>query len=181
MDENKGLQVLRLRHDHKVRIGITGTRSGMTIEQWRKVQQILTNLWKDRGSVNAWNEWHDGDCVGADEQGHGLVETLEHNGMVAFVKLIGHPGKEWHNALRANRVFDKTLAVKPPLARNKDIVDSVDVMIAAPKQYDEQGKGSGTWATIRYANKVKKPLFTVWPDGTATLGNLEKSDVRLVD
>lgn len=59
------------------------------------------------------------------------------------------------------------LDIKEPLDRNKDIVDACPVLIAAPSDRVEKKRGSGTWATIRYARDVAHvPIRYVWPDGT---------------
>lgn len=55
--------------------------------------------------------------------------------------------------------------VKEYLDRNHDIVDEVDMLIATPKEYDEQLR-SGTWATVRYAEKKDKTIIFIYPDGT---------------
>jgi len=34
-----------------------------------------------------------------------------------------------------------------------------------PKGKVEEWRGSGTWATIRYARKVGKPVTIIYPDG----------------
>ena len=51
---------------------------------------------------------------------------------------------------------------KPYLERNHDIVDNSDVLIATPKESVEQIR-SGTWATIRYAKKLNKPIMIMEP------------------
>lgn len=48
--------------------------------------------------------------------------------------------------------------------RNHDIVDATEWLIATPKKFEEIR--SGTWATVRYAKKVKKPVTIIWPDGS---------------
>lgn len=141
------------------KIGFTGTREGMTTDQWYRVEWWLFR--KFEGGVV--NEWHDGDCIGADTQAHGVVERLMQS---AFkIERHGHPCN-LPGDVRAFNEYDVHYDVKPPLVRNRDIVDAVDLMIAAPKEYDEVFRGSGTWATIRYARRNKKPLIIVWPDGT---------------
>jgi hypothetical protein len=47
---------------------------------------------------------------------------------------------------------------KPPLARDRDIVNAVEFLIAAPKS-DDQTLRSGTWTTIRYARKTGKEIW----------------------
>lgn len=53
----------------------------------------------------------------------------------------------------------------PPLERNHRIVDACDVLIACPKDAQEQLR-SGTWATVRYARKQGKRVIVITPDGT---------------
>jgi len=54
---------------------------------------------------------------------------------------------------------------KPPLVRNRDIVDECDLLVACPGS-DHEELRSGTWACIRYARKVKRKTIIIWPDGT---------------
>jgi len=144
-------------------IGFTGSREGMTIDQWAQVGMQIALQLNTRGP----NEWHDGVCVGADTQAHQSMRTLDQPGEHKpdfAVKMHGHPCNldKW----RAHNEYDVTHAVKAPLVRNRVIVQLADVMIAAPKEYEEVLKGSGTWATIRYTRLRKKHLIIVWPDGT---------------
>ncbi|KKM09958.1 hypothetical protein LCGC14_1722330, partial [marine sediment metagenome] len=46
-----------------------------------------------------------------------------------------------------------------PLARNKLMVARADFLIATPKTMKEVMRGSGTWATIRYARKADIPIL----------------------
>jgi hypothetical protein len=62
---------------------------------------------------------------------------------------------------------DGAAAVRPALDyldRNHAIVDAVHALIAAPKGSKEERR-SGTWATVRYARKDRKPIDLVTPDG----------------
>jgi hypothetical protein len=52
----------------------------------------------------------------------------------------------------------------PPLERNKHIVHNCGWLIAAPKE-DSETLRSGTWATIRYARKLRRPITIVFPNG----------------
>ena len=90
-------------------------------------------------------EAHHGDCIGADAQFHYIFNFL--------VKVMhAHPCDI--EKLRANCAADVIHEIKPPLERNRDIVRSIDILIAAPAQDNEIRRGSGTWATIRYARKA---------------------------
>lgn len=47
---------------------------------------------------------------------------------------------------------------KPYLERNKDIAnEGIDGLIAAPSGWVEELR-SGTWATVRYARKLKRTI-----------------------
>lgn len=137
-----------------MKIGFTGTQVGMTPMQLLKVAQMIAK--------NALTEAHIGDCVGADSEFLQLVQLANTNKQFAHIKTHGHvplnPSK---------RVFGKYDVEHPPKAyldRNHDIVDASDVMIATPKENEEQQR-SGTWATIRYAKRTGTKLVIVFPDG----------------
>ena len=105
-----------------------------------------------------------GMCEGADAQFHDQVKGIGY-----FV--IGCPGVTAFGGrkLRADCTCDLVMPEKGFLARNRDIVRESDVVIATPKETIEQARGSGVWATIRYAREAKKPLVIVWPDGTSVV------------
>jgi hypothetical protein len=139
-----------------MKIGFTGTRDAMTISQWAKVQDLMSEEFED----GLPNEWHDGDAIGADAQAHGCADLLKEH---FDIETHGHPCNL--SDQRAYKDFDVDYPVEAPLVRNRIIVDTVDVMIAAPKEYLPVARGSGTWATIRYATGKKK-LHIVWPNGS---------------
>ena len=136
-----------------VRVGFTGTREGMTDEQRQSVDDLLHDLRVD--------QFHHGDCVGAD-----VLAAMSAKRHGAFV--TSHPcnSREW----RAFSSADEVRKVKPPLARNKDIVQETDILIVAPKQMQEVIR-SGTWSTYRYAKVLRAAgkrqiIYLVLPDGT---------------
>lgn len=53
---------------------------------------------------------------------------------------------------------------QPPLERNCIMVRRCNVLIATPRGFAEELR-SGTWATIRFARKIGRPIRVVWPDG----------------
>lgn len=138
-----------------MRIGFTGTRAGMTISQLETLEYLLLGL--------EFNEWHDGDCIGSDEQANRLVWSQVTNQGLQ-VQMHGHPCNL--EKFRAYNEYDVIHNIKPPLVRNRDMVDSSDIYFATPKEYTEVFRGSGTWATIRYAKHVRRHLVIIWPDGT---------------
>lgn len=137
-----------------VHIGFTGTQSGMTTEQQLRVQIIVFEL----GTTDASH----GDCVGSDDQFDQIAIEL---GLRRHIR---------PSTLEAKRAWcfvadgDVLHPPKPPLIRNRDIVDEVEAMIATPKEMIETLR-SGTWATIRYARKQGKPVHIVWPDGSVSV------------
>jgi hypothetical protein len=143
-----------------MKIGFTGTRRGMTHQQDDALQHILEENWRKDLGVR---EWHDGDCIGADAEARDVVSTFP------GVYIHSHPCNLSNQ--RAYSECDVDYEELPPLVRNKIIVDSVDLMIATPGETTEQFRGSGTWATIRYARKTNTTLMIVWPDGSISREN----------
>ena len=97
------------------------------------------------------DEFRHGDCVGADAEAHELITGL-------CPTIIIHPCHI--STMRAWCKAQTVLGIKAPLERNHDIVDAVDILIAAPYTNEEQLR-SGTWATIRYARKQGKQVIVL--------------------
>lgn len=138
-------------------LAFTGTRAGLTPEQTQVLYEIFENAKK-----TGYNTLLNGCAVGADQDVVVILNTL--NGF----HLIGYPS----NLIQQQSKYALDcceLAYKPadPLKRNHKMVDAADYLIAAPKQYTEPGatRCGGTWATIRYARKMKKTVIIVWPNG----------------
>lgn len=139
-----------------IRVGFTGTREGMTIQQKVTVLKILRDISPDWG--------HHGDCVGADADFHASCRALG-------IKVKGHPPIK--PDFRAYCEFDEQNVPKAYYARNRDIVqEAPDLLIATPKESKEQPKG-GTWYTVGYASSVKRYTIIVWPDGSMERKNHE--------
>jgi len=132
-------------------IGFTGTREGMTDEQ-RRVVGFVVEWLIARGATRA----HHGDCVGADDDFHGIARRLG-------LRMVGHPPNE--TRLRAFCRVDEEHEARPYLARNADIVRDSHVMIACPRVMATHGKG-GTYRTIAMARESGRPLIVVYPDGS---------------
>jgi hypothetical protein len=134
--------------------GFTGTRDGLTSFQRSNLMRLLTKLTP--------NALHHGDCVGADAEAHGFCMGL------AIPVSIHPPDKDTYRAnchlFRNGYLIQELFTPKPYLARNHDIVDQSDYLIACVKGPEEL-VGSGTWATIRYAWTMKIPVFILYPDG----------------
>jgi len=139
-----------------MKLGFTGTQKGMTPQQQMAVELLLTRLMVA--------EAHHGDCVGADEQFHHAVLTRNACIRKPPIQLIGHPPLLQHR--RAWCQFNIFMPPKPYLDRNHDIVDAIDALIVCPNTPVEQRR-SGTWATFRYAKRMKKPMIVILPSGEA--------------
>lgn len=145
---------------------VTGTREGMTISQWAAMQSDMEHLFVRTES----HVFRDGDCVGADTQAHSTVEHIRSEYGIR-IEMYGHPCNL--DRYRAHNEYDMIFEVKPPLVRNRDMVDGSEWVLAGPKEFEEVGRGSGTWATIRYARRHEKKLIIFWPDGTKSYERCE--------
>lgn len=57
---------------------------------------------------------------------------------------------------------------RPPLERNRTIVDTTDFMIGTPGEGSEVLR-SGAWSTLRYARRCGKKIVIVFPDGSVRI------------
>lgn len=130
-------------------IGTTGTRNGMTVEQFNKFTELMIKI-ADNSVV-----LHHGDCIGADAEAH---DICHHLGMLTYI----HPPEK--DELRAFKVGTMLAEPKGYFARNRDIVNESGILYAFPAADFETPKG-GTWYTINYARKVNKPIVIIWPNG----------------
>lgn len=143
-------------HEPVPQIGFTGTRHGMTPSQRSAVMAIVEEVTRGAGFVA-----HHGDCVGADAEFHDLCRMNPHSVIVV------HPGPLDDLPNQAGRVGDSRRENFSHMRRNKNIVMSSTVMIAAPFEAVEQTYG-GTWKTVEMTRKAKRPLVIVWPSGAVT-------------
>jgi hypothetical protein len=157
----------------KLIVGFTGTRDGMTPEQKTTFVEVLS-------PYHGRFDFHHGDCLGADDEAHGLVvgDLLLNDPGSGDPRIAIHPPSD--PKLRARRrpcleFGDWLCPEKPYLERNRDIVDACDMLIACPKErrpdipVDPTNLYSGgTWYTVRYAQTVDKPITIIWPDGTTS-------------
>ena len=145
-----------------MKIGFTGTHVGMTAPQIATFSNIIKIIDEGINAINidAVHEFHHGDCIGADAIAHEIVskQSLYHD-------IVIHPPLDnKKRAFCAIGIDDVVLPPKSYLERNRDIVDECTILIATPKGFKEELR-SGTWATIRYAQKRRKPVLIIQPDG----------------
>jgi hypothetical protein len=135
-----------------VKVGFTGTQSGMTPKQIFRVAQILHNLIENCNGDGS--EFHHGDCMGADAEAVVIARRLG-------FKIHCHPPTD--ESKRSFAPYDVVYPAKPYLERNKDIVMAgVTALIATPKLPVEEIR-SGTWATVRYGRKIGRKVTIVDP------------------
>lgn len=132
--------------------GFTGTQEGMSEQQKRLFRAIIAG-----GMLTGWVELHHGDCTGADADAHIIALEMNVNTIVI------HPPINEKKRAFCEQADDSVsiVIVRPPgeyLERNVDIVDECQELIAAPSSMIEKRR-SGTWATVRYARKIGRPLM----------------------
>jgi hypothetical protein len=139
-------------------VGFTGCREGMTEPQKSKVYGLLTDLY-----TLGFRTVRHGICIGSDWDFHNMCKEL------GFT-IIGHPGVNKTGERMVNKLIkcDALHTEKYFLLRNRDIVNSCEIMIATPNTKD-QSLRSGTWSTIRYAKKCKRNILVVDPEGILLL------------
>ena len=146
--------------ENRFSLGITGTHKGTQPRQMKMLRTFVGSL--------VFDEAHHGDCIGVDAEFHDIVREL------SKAIIVVHPPS--NPKRRAWKQGDFILKEKPFMVRDDDIIDESNLMFAAPFQFNEQGRGSGTWAVIRHTRKARKPLIIIWPDGTFTPeGDLQKT------
>lgn len=128
-------------------LGFTGTQEGITQEQF----DVLYALMRDF-------DWlHHGDCIGADASADGLANLL------GLKKCIHPPTNPSKRAFC--RDAHEWMPQKPYLDRNHDIVGHCELLVACPKEERGETLRSGTWATVRYARKIGRPVQIIRPSG----------------
>ena len=153
-------------------IGFTSTRRGLAKAQAAGVKDVLSQFVTHARLVDEDElVFRHGACKGGDCEGAHLARELG-------FWIVGHPGfgvnkKTGKITLDQRGVFasDKEMGMFPYLVRNEHIVDKSQYLVGAPHQKNEVKRGSGTWYTIRYARKWKKPIIIVFPDGTIETEN----------
>jgi hypothetical protein len=162
-----------------MKIGFTGTRNGMTQAQSHAFVSLLMGgevayylgidalFYDDEKERSRISTFHHGDCKGADDEAADAVKNLRDIARkYRGISIVCHPPAD--NTHRAfNKHAEVTLEPKTHFARNRDIVNACDLLIATPWQTERppKGTGGGTWYTIEFAEKQGKPVMIIWPDG----------------
>ena len=143
-----------------MKIGITGTRNGFSDKQ----KETFLKYLEEHNLLKTVTEFHQGNCIGVDVEATRIF--YEKTNAVIHAHLPEK--KELIGTTKYNHVNCKP---KNYFARNRDIVNSSDIIIVVPREMKHQSFG-GTWYTHDYALKRSKKTITIFPDGSL----LEKTD-----
>jgi len=140
-----------------MKIGFTGTRNGMSPMQLSCVRAIIQMHATDRRHIIVTGAH--GGCVGADAEFHSICMEYE-------IDRIIHPGystKDRDSKKFSADLFigrrDVVLSPLPFLARNREIVETTDFMIACPES--PLPSTGGTWYTVNYARDLKRNIIVI--------------------
>lgn len=135
-------------------IGFTGSQYGMNEAQ-------LAALRRELPRPDPVDEFHHGDCVGADEAAARLADEYGYY-------VVCHPPTDDRKRafFRARR--GQVLEPLTYMARNEKIVHYAQRLIATPRRPESADPRSGTWATIRRAFRKGIHVTIIMPDGNCT-------------
>jgi hypothetical protein len=170
-----------------LKIGFTGTRLGMSIDQSAELRRRLSRSKKSGDGGTTWtmfSQFHHGDCVGADEEAHEMMRVLISRNWPLRVDILVHPPKDIRFRAGCGTSDEelaepniKILGEKGYLERDRDIVDSTDLLVACPAGIDLRSHG-GTAYTVRYAREKVKPILIIWGDGHVTTENFDMTPLE---
>lgn len=134
------------------RVGFTGSQYGLSLPQYRSLEQYLYGL-------APMDEFHHGDCIKADEMAHDLARYA------GAREIHAHPCEIEEK--RAHCAADVVHPVKHHKVRNRDIArGGEDLLIACPRGPEASLPYSGTWQTVRLARRLRRKIVVIWPDGS---------------
>ena len=137
--------------ESSISIGFTGTRRGMSKSQSLRVFSIIN------GGESSISKSHHGCCIGGDAEFHQMCQILG-------IDIHGHPPT--NSKLMAELTGYKHLAEPYDFhTRDRHIVNSISLLISAPYTMTPIPH-SGTWYTTHYAEKRKKHIIIVYPNGS---------------
>lgn len=139
-------------------IAFTGSQEGMTNAQNFKLATVLNVL----RAVD--DSFIHGDCIGCDALAHDIAAHFDYR---IYIRPCTIRSKR---AFRKDKVFH-LYTPEDPMKRNTKIVEDGRMLVATPRQFKEVTK-SGTWATIRRARRIGRPILYIWPDGSVNVENI---------
>jgi hypothetical protein len=138
-------------------IGFTGTKQGMTSLQKSQIRSIMES-YRESASDASIIEFHHGDCIGSDAQADEIAREF------GFKMVIHPPVNPVARAFCDSRGPSELREPLEYLARDKQIAWECFILLGTPRSANEEVR-SGTWATIRYARKLKRSILIVQPNG----------------
>lgn len=128
-------------------IGVTGTRKGAAPQQFSALTMAIILA----------DEIHHGACIGVDAQAHTIGGRHDK-------RIVVHPPINTSKMMLQRRTTAQTwLEPREYLQRDRDIVDSVRLLIAVPETSLPQ-QHSGTWYAINYARQQHIPTVIIRPE-----------------
>lgn len=155
-------------------LGFTGTRQGTTDAQRELIRVTIHECAIQAEFSKAKLVFAHGGAEGADFEAHWIAGK---SGKVS--QIVIYPAKR---AKIARKRFEgkgmlSEVIWKPedePLKHNGFIVAECSSLLACPAGYEEELR-SGTWATIRLAQKKEKRIIIIWPNGARQFRHLSAS------
>lgn len=145
-------------------LGFTGTSNRLTGLQKEVMRLVIPLAQTKLGRAVL----HSGDCIEADAEAHWIATNSN-------FYTVGHiPDSD---RFRAFCKYDEERDSLPYLKRDRNIAKECQCLLATPNQYHEIRRGSGTWATIRYAKEFEKNVVIVFPDGSVKVTGKGESDI----
>jgi len=135
----------------EIRVGFTGGRREVTDAQWSWLEATLraiglTSRVLDVSSVVLYH----GCCVGKDEAAHVIARSLGW-------RTCGYPSNLTN--LISDLACDERFEPREPLERNRVIVSMIDLLVAVPDSIEIEAPRSGSWYTVRYAERVGRSVL----------------------
>lgn len=164
-------------------IGFTGTRGGMSNLQNSQFFKFIEKAVRE--PLGRFREFHHGACLGADDEAVNATKIARDSCRMddtlsgiarPSLSIIARPC-DIRSMVSFNAIdlSDEAYPARPPLDRNKDIVNASDILLAVPS--GPETTRSGTWSTVRFARKHRKPILIFWPDGTVEIDGGERGKI----
>ena len=132
-----------------IKIGFTGNRHGLSEEQKEDIKSILD---KYKNIIVSH-----GDCVGSDTDFHNLCVTYREQHPETSLEIHIFPPD--NPTLRAFNEGDLLMKENSYLGRNLQIIKYSSFLIACPIDKNKEELRSGTWSTIRQAQKRNVKIY----------------------
>jgi len=150
-----------------MKVGFVGNQKEMSKQQKDTLIRIMKKLKHTYQNIDL----HMGSAPGSDAEAFAIVVE---NGLVSrlFFYPSSNPDENAFDIEDPRDLEKKEIKLlrqneRTIFERNRNIVDTCDMIIAVPRETLEK-RESETWMAIRYSKIQKKRLFTLYPDGKAT-------------